>query len=262
LTPWLNSLDLLASSQGDSFYENQITELLHKLYYVERMMAHKAMNRVKFDAAEGHCQRYLIYSRRYKVEGEEKTTAIYNSLTALCALRRHQCNYSEAATFAEEAYNLVCIAYNPVHLEVQEAAGILIDILIINGDIYNAERFSQQTYENLHAPANGINQISEEVAQSAYQLAMVTNLNKDFEKAEKLVKEALDIRIIGFKGAILLYIYIDIQRYTFIFVCTYVYTSIYVCICIYINMYVCIYTYINIYVCMYIYIYINIKIYI
>lgn len=119
LTPWLTSLDLLAISRGSSFCENQITELLHKLNYVERMMAYQAMESVKFDAAEGHCQRCLIYSKRYKVEGEEKTTAIYNSLTALCALRRHQCNYSEAATFAEEAYNLVCIAYNPVHLEVQ-----------------------------------------------------------------------------------------------------------------------------------------------
>lgn len=36
--------------------------------------------------------------------------------------------------FAEEAYNLVVKPYDPVHREVQVAAGLLIDILITKGD--------------------------------------------------------------------------------------------------------------------------------
>jgi hypothetical protein len=60
-----------------------------------------------------------------------------------------QCNYSDAVIFAEEAYNLVVEAYDPVHPQVQEAAGILITILISKGDLFDAERYAQVTYSNL-----------------------------------------------------------------------------------------------------------------
>jgi hypothetical protein len=45
-------------------------------------------------------------------------------------LCEYQSNFSEALLFAEEGYNLVIEVYDPVQPEVQEAAGILISILI------------------------------------------------------------------------------------------------------------------------------------
>jgi FAD synthase len=43
--------------------------------------------------------------------------------------------------FAEESYNFVVEAYDCVHLEVQKAAGTLIRILLLKGDLKDAERF-------------------------------------------------------------------------------------------------------------------------
>jgi ATP/maltotriose-dependent transcriptional regulator MalT len=79
-------------------------------------------------------------------------------------LRQKRGDYSGAVTFAEEAYNVAVIAYDPVHPQVQQAAGMLIACLIHNGDLCNAERFAQQTYENLRDRKNGMDQEGEEVA--------------------------------------------------------------------------------------------------
>jgi hypothetical protein len=46
-------------------------------------------------------------------------------------LRQRQFVYSNAINFAEEGYNLVVEAYDCVYFKVQEAAGILIDVLMI-----------------------------------------------------------------------------------------------------------------------------------
>jgi hypothetical protein len=51
-----------------------------------------------------------------------------------------------AVALAEEAYNLLVEAYDCVHPEVQEAAGILINCLIDNNDSFNAERYAEVTY--------------------------------------------------------------------------------------------------------------------
>jgi hypothetical protein len=47
--------------------------------------------------------------------------------------------FCERVNFAEEAYNLVVEAYDPVHPQVQEAAGELINILIMKGDLYDGD---------------------------------------------------------------------------------------------------------------------------
>jgi tetratricopeptide (TPR) repeat protein len=111
-------------------------------------------------------------------------------------LRQHQGDPSGAVIFAEEAYNLVVEAYDPVHFQVQEAAGRLVSCLIQQGDLFNAERYAEQTYANLKDIKNGINQEGEQVAEGAYNLADVILRQDDGDliKAEKLARESLRIR--------------------------------------------------------------------
>jgi hypothetical protein len=80
---------------------------------------------------------------------------------------------------------------------VQQAAGMLIECLIHQGDFFNAERFADQTYQNLRDIKNGMDQEGEEVANGAYNLANVNvmyRLDGDLTKAEKLVRLSLLIR--------------------------------------------------------------------
>jgi hypothetical protein len=65
-------------------------------------MARVTENRRQFDVTEGHCQRCLVYSRRYEVEGEKKTTSIFEALKTYCNLQQEQGNLLDAVTFAEE----------------------------------------------------------------------------------------------------------------------------------------------------------------
>eukprot|EP00596_Hydrurales_sp_CCMP1899_P004405 CAMPEP_0119037346 /NCGR_PEP_ID=MMETSP1177-20130426/5672_1 /TAXON_ID=2985 /ORGANISM="Ochromonas sp, Strain CCMP1899" /LENGTH=246 /DNA_ID=CAMNT_0006998515 /DNA_START=224 /DNA_END=960 /DNA_ORIENTATION=+ len=134
LSPWLIHLDSDASDRIDHLKED---EILYYLFETERNMASIFMKRRQFDVTEGHCQRSLAYSRRFGREGIDKTTLIFIALKAYFSLREHQGNYSDAVNFAEEAYNLVVSAYDPVHPQVQEAAGFLIHILISKGDLYD-----------------------------------------------------------------------------------------------------------------------------
>jgi hypothetical protein len=112
-------------------------------------------SRRQFDVTEGHCQRCLLYSRRYELEGEKKNASIFTALRTYCILRQQQGNLSDALTIAEEAYNLVMEAYDPVHLQVQEAAGELIHVLIRKGALFDAECYAQVTYGNLRDKKNG-----------------------------------------------------------------------------------------------------------
>jgi hypothetical protein len=160
-------------------------------------MAVVAMNRNQFDVAEGHCHRCLAHSRRLGIEGEDKTTSIFEALYFYVGLRNNQGDFSGAVSFAEEAYNVCVDAYDPVHPQVQEAAGMLIHSLIKQGDLFNAERFAEQTYANLRDIKNGMDQEGEGVAEGAYNLADVIYRQDDGDliKAEKLARESLLIRI-------------------------------------------------------------------
>jgi tetratricopeptide (TPR) repeat protein len=79
---------------------------------------------------------------------------------------------------------------------VQVAAGILINSLIQQGDLFNAERFAEQTYQNLRDVKNGMDQKGEDVAMGAFNLADVIYRQDDGDliKAEKLARESLRIR--------------------------------------------------------------------
>jgi hypothetical protein len=137
--PWLTNLDSDPSVGINILSNEQQDDSLGQLYRTEQNMAVITMNRRQFDLAEGHCQRCLAYSRRYGSEGEEKITMIFDTLIAYCSLRERQGNYSDALTFAEECYNLVVEAYDPMHPQMQEATGVLIEVLIRNGDLFDAE---------------------------------------------------------------------------------------------------------------------------
>jgi hypothetical protein len=191
LNPWLIQLDLVGSNRMDTRMDN----MLEKLYTTEQHMAVVTMNKNQLDIAEGHCQQCLVYSRRYGLEGEMKTTNILAALKLYCILREKQRDYSGALIFAEEAYNLVVEAYDPVHPQVQEAAGMLIHILISKGDLYDAERYAQVTYGNLRDKKNGMDQEGEEMASGAFNLAnVIFKQEGDLMKAEMLARESLRIR--------------------------------------------------------------------
>jgi hypothetical protein len=194
LNPWLINLD------SDRLSNDQSNHILRNLYFAEQNMATVMLFRGQYDMTEGHCQRCLAYSRRFRIEGDEKTTHTFKALKIYCDLRERQGDHLNAVVFAEEAYNLVVQAYDPAHLQVQEAAGILIAILTVIGDFFNAQRYAQVTYSNLRDKKNGIDQESEAVAKGAYNLSNVTFQQDDGDlvKAEELARESTRIRTLIF----------------------------------------------------------------
>jgi tetratricopeptide (TPR) repeat protein len=195
LKPWSLCVDLDAANRVDSLIKNQIDEMLRRLSETEKIVATIYQHRNQFVIAESHCQRAISYARRYNEEGKTKTTLLLNALTIYCELRIHQGDFEGGVQLAEEAYNYVAVAYNPVHPQVQKAACTLIGCLIHKGDLYDAERFSQVTLDSLKDPANGIDQESEAVAVGYYNLgSVICDQNGDLVKAESLVRESLRIR--------------------------------------------------------------------
>lgn len=128
-------IDSDVSNRADSLSQDQINRVLYQMYFTAQNMAVVAMNRRQFDLSEGHCQQCLACSRRFGVEGEIKIDMIFTALRTSCDLRIRQGDYTDALTCAEEGYNLLVVAYDPAHPQVQTAAGILIDILIEKGDL-------------------------------------------------------------------------------------------------------------------------------
>jgi tetratricopeptide (TPR) repeat protein len=196
LSPWMVIIDSDATNQSNSLSFEKTNYLLGESSNIEGNMALAAGRRNQLDAAEVHCLRRLAHSRRLGIEGEHKTTSIFKALGTYVTLREYQGDFSGAVSFAEEAYNLVVDAYDPVHPQVQKAAGILISSLIKQGDLFNAERFAEQTYQNLRDIKNGMNQEGEEVAMGAHNLADVIYQQDygDLIKAENLSRESLRIR--------------------------------------------------------------------
>eukprot|EP00596_Hydrurales_sp_CCMP1899_P000637 CAMPEP_0119051946 /NCGR_PEP_ID=MMETSP1177-20130426/73392_1 /TAXON_ID=2985 /ORGANISM="Ochromonas sp, Strain CCMP1899" /LENGTH=536 /DNA_ID=CAMNT_0007031323 /DNA_START=481 /DNA_END=2089 /DNA_ORIENTATION=- len=196
LSPWMDTIDSDATNQSNSLNSIETNCLLKLSYALERNMAIMALNRNQYDVAERHSHRCLVNSRRFRIEGEEKTTSIFGALGLHVNLRQFQGDFSGAVTFAEEAYNLVVDAYDPVHPQVQEAASWLIDNLSQQGDFSNAERFAEQTYANLKDIKNGMDQEGEQVAKGASDLANVIFRQDDGDliKAEGLARKSLRIR--------------------------------------------------------------------
>jgi uncharacterized protein (DUF2384 family) len=66
----------------------------------------------------------------------------------------------------------------------------VINCLINQDNLFNAERFAEQTYQNRRDIKNRMGQLGEEVAMGAYNLAnvMYWQVDGDLIKAEKLAK--------------------------------------------------------------------------
>jgi hypothetical protein len=115
LRPWMDIMDSNAINQSSTLNFGQINTLLSISFYTERSMALVAIDRNEFDFAEGLCHRCLANARKLGVEGEKKITLIYEALEVYFTLRQRQGDFQGALTFAEEAYNVVVDAYDPLH---------------------------------------------------------------------------------------------------------------------------------------------------
>jgi tetratricopeptide (TPR) repeat protein len=148
------------------------------------------------DIAESYCILFLKYAR--SLEDETKFICkMFSALSKYAEIRHAQGNLTDAVKLAEEAYNLVAIAHNPVHPVVQKASGILISNMISAGKLVDAERFAEATYDYLRDVRNEINPLSEDVAKGAYNLADVIYRQRgDLTNAARLAKESLDIRLL------------------------------------------------------------------
>jgi hypothetical protein len=140
LRPWMVIMNSDASNQSNSLDSRHIDHLSKMSFHTEQTMALVTMKRNEFDVVDGHCHRCLANVGRLGVEGENKITLIHEALGTYVELRQRQGDFSGALTFAEEAYNVVVIAYDCVHPQVQEAAGLLIQCLMQQGDLFNAQR--------------------------------------------------------------------------------------------------------------------------
>jgi ABC-type cobalt transport system substrate-binding protein len=158
LRPWSTYLDLNCASHIDSLDKEQISGILLCLSQTERNMGKIYMRRNQLDLAENHCHCALSHARLFEGEKELKTELLCCALKTFYELNRTQGNYDEAYTFAEETYNCVAIAYNPVHPKVQEAASGLIECLLFKRDFGHAETFAQMTLDSLKDPGNGLDQ--------------------------------------------------------------------------------------------------------
>jgi hypothetical protein len=118
LNPYLIHLESDGSNGMDKLDESQIETILLCLIQTDQNMAAVCTNRRQFDMAEWHCQRCLEHCQLC-LEGEDKITSMFSALKTLCSLREHQGDLSGALTFAEEGYNVVVEAYDPVHPQVQ-----------------------------------------------------------------------------------------------------------------------------------------------
>jgi tetratricopeptide (TPR) repeat protein len=195
LRPWSTYLDLNRPSHIGSLDKDQINHTLMLFSQTERNMAEICTDRNQFDRAEKHSQQALSYAKLFEGKEEDKADVVCSALKTFYELRRDRGNYDEALIFAEEAYNHVAIAYNPVHPEVQKAASMLIECLICKGDFGHAETFAQMTLDSLKDPGNGLDQQSEAVAKGYHDLVNAISQQKgDLVKAEKLVRESLRIR--------------------------------------------------------------------
>jgi hypothetical protein len=156
------------------------------------------MHRRQLNLVENHCQRGLTCARRYEGTEEKKADLVCEALTKFYSLRSDEGNCADALHYAEEAYNCVAVAYNPVHPKVQNAASILIECLTRKGDFDKAELFAQISLDNLKDSKNGLDQQSEAVARGYFDLANVINEQPkgDCVKAEMLARESLRIRVL------------------------------------------------------------------
>jgi hypothetical protein len=121
LKPWSLCVDLDAANGVDILNKDQIHNILRLLSETERNVAVIYQHRNQFIIAENHHQRAISYARQYNEEGETKTTLLLEALIRYCELRIQQGDFEGGVQLAEDAYNCVAVAYDPVHPQVPES---------------------------------------------------------------------------------------------------------------------------------------------
>mmetsp|Transcript_25916 Transcript_25916/g.24753 ORF Transcript_25916/g.24753 Transcript_25916/m.24753 type:complete len:349 (+) Transcript_25916:481-1527(+) len=194
IRPWSTFLDSNSANRTNISNEDQ-NHIMMLLSQTECNMAAIYRIKTEFNLAENFIERALKNARLYKGNEEQKTHLLCSALGGYCDLRKSQDKYADALSLAEENYNLLAMAYNPVHPRVQKAASKMIECLIHKGDLDKAQLFAEVMLGTLKDPANEVNQQSEELANGYYDLANVLCMLKgDLVKAEMLVRESLHIR--------------------------------------------------------------------
>jgi hypothetical protein len=206
LKPWSIYLDTNPTNQSNSLVCNnemplcncKINTLLDYTSQANRTIGSYYVHKSQANLANSHLKLALSYARLYEGKVEDKARVLCLALWANAENRMSL--EDRGRDFAEEAYNCVAIAYNPVHPEVQKAAAVLIECLNRKGDLYDALRFAQFTLDSLKDPANGLNQESLEVAKGYYNLGSAINKQwnmpgevVDIAKAEVFARESLRI---------------------------------------------------------------------
>lgn len=192
LHPWNAYPDLNSSPRQidnlDTTDKNY--QILSYLYKAEDRMAHIQRRKNMFHLAGIHCQRGLFYARLYDGIESDKINILCGALKSSHDLRALEGNCAAALLFAQEAYDCVTAAHNPVHPEVQGVASMLIECLYHKGDIHDAKLLAQVILDNLMDPLNGMNQQSMEVAMGYANLSKVISrgFELDIQKAEELAR--------------------------------------------------------------------------
>jgi tetratricopeptide (TPR) repeat protein len=115
LRPWSVLLDSNSSNRIDSISKYQINKILMSSVFAEGNIALIYTDRSQFHIVETHCQRSLSCARLYEGTEEEKADLLCGALNKFYSLRSDEGNFADALHYAEEAYNCVAVAYNPVH---------------------------------------------------------------------------------------------------------------------------------------------------
>jgi hypothetical protein len=115
LRPWSINLDLNCTSRVEKLDKKQINYVLMHLSVTEVRMGAVEKRRDRFDLAGAHCQRVVSNRRLYDGEVEMETKILCSALAIFHDLRITEGNHVDGLSLAEEVYNCVSIAYNPVH---------------------------------------------------------------------------------------------------------------------------------------------------
>jgi hypothetical protein len=119
LRPWSVYFDSNSTSRIDNLSKAQNNEMLKTLVTTEGRIYTMYSRRNQINLADSHCEKAVTYARLlYEGIEEKQTDLLCTALTDYCLFRSMLGNIADSVTFAEESYNVVAVAYNPVHSKV------------------------------------------------------------------------------------------------------------------------------------------------
>jgi tetratricopeptide (TPR) repeat protein len=101
-----------------------------------------------YDKCITYCDKSIYYTKLL-TNSERKIVLLYESLELKGRFLSTMSKFDEARTMFEDAYNIMAETYDPSHPKVLAIGSLLIDVLIVKEEYYDAERFSRICYECL-----------------------------------------------------------------------------------------------------------------